>query len=89
MLESMCRNSVPKISVGESMSEVDGHECRSVGVGTRKKSVLPSSCDFQTSSNSNFYCFYGVNGLFLDYFIKGCAVRKCVFSEISHFFIVL
>ena len=38
---------------------------------------------------SNFYGFYGLNGPFYDYFIKVCAVQKCLFPEIYHFFVVL
>ena len=41
--------------------------------------------EVQTTSRSNFYGFYGVNGPFWDYFTKGCAVQKCVFLRYRTF----
>ena len=45
--------------------------------------------EIQTTSKSNLYGFSTLNGLLLDYFIKGCTVQKCALFEISHFFIIL
>ena len=40
----------------------------------------------QTSSKSNFYGSYGLNGPLKDYFANGYAVLKCLFFEILHLF---
>ena len=40
--------------------------------------------EIQTKPNSNFLDFYLVIGLFWDYFIKGCPVKKTVLSDTLH-----
>ena len=39
--------------------------------------------EIHTTSKSNFYGLCGLNGPFLDYFIMGRIVQKCVLFEVS------
>ena len=43
----------------------------------------------QTSPKSYFCVFYGVIGIFKDYFVSGYAVQKLLFFEILHLYMIL